>query len=441
LAESWEYNADRSQITWHLREGVKFHDGTEFDAEALKWNYERLMDPESTLTSSGGGTFGAYWTDIEVLDKYTLRVTTGPDDEGEPTVFRDPTSYGFYVVSPAAVEEWGDQFGEHPVGTGPYKFVKWERGVEVVAERNPDYFRAPLPYPDEVVFRFQGEDNVRALALATGDIDVAPYLAPKEASAVEADPDLELQKNVYGEWSLNFNCAIPPFDKLENREAVVYALDYEAINHVVFYDMAQLTNGIPIPSVTMFYDASIPILEQDLDRAKAKLAEAGNPDGFKFLAATGPGALQRQMMEMIQSLLLPVGIEMEIQQVERGRYMEILRTERNTANAALVGIRLHNVWENYEGIYNPEGAVGFTNWPNEEAPGIVEESRDLIGTGQDDRRMELAKRWFELFSTEWPGVAFTYFPMLTAYNKRVQGLALHCEGMLEWRGMWVDPTV
>jgi peptide/nickel transport system substrate-binding protein len=440
LAEGWNYSSDRSQVTYKLRQGVKFHDGTDFDAEALKWNYERLRNPKSTLTSSGGGTYGQFWTAIDVLDKYTLRITTGPDAKAQPTVFTPPVSYGLYVVSPAGVQKVGeDAFGRNPVGTGPYKFVKWEKGSETIVERNENYWRQGMNYPDRIVMKYIGEDNVRALGLLSGDIDVAPFLAPKEVAGVAADPRLDVLKNIYGEWSLNFNCQKEPFNKQANREAVVYALDEEAINKVSNYDMGYLTNGVPITSNSKWYDSSIPILKPDPARVKAKLTEAGNPDGFTFKGMCDPGAATRTMLEMIQSQLLPHGIKMEISTYERARYTEILRTDRSAADAALVGIRFQSEWENFRGIYYATGGNAFSGWQNAEADALTDDSIKLRGTGQDDKRMEMAKKWYRLFVRDWPGVAFTYYPQLVAYNKRIQGLKLHCEGLTGFTGMWVVP--
>jgi peptide/nickel transport system substrate-binding protein len=170
LAKAWEVQDGGKTYLFHLHPGVKFHDGTDCDAAAVKWNFERLLDPEEKVLTA---PFFTMVESVEPLDAHTLRITLQYPTE---TFLRALANYrkGFPIMSPAAYKKWGKQdLTRHPTGTGPFKLAKWEQNALILLERNPHYFKPGLPYLDRVEFRIMKDGVTRATTLRTGEGDVS----------------------------------------------------------------------------------------------------------------------------------------------------------------------------------------------------------------------------------------------------------------------------
>lgn len=274
LAESWEVKEDGKVYVFHLRKGVKFHDGTDFTAEAVKWNFDRLLNPEERVITAS--YFTPILDSVEVIDRHTLQVTLKyPTNTLLPAlaVYR----VGFMIVSPESYKKWGRQdLSAHPAGTGPFKLVRWEQNRLIELERNPDYFKKGLPYLDRLEFRIMKDGVTRATALRAGEVDFVNEVPMEHAARLSDDPKIHEYRGVdAAKIYIPLNVQRKPFDDLRVRQALTgYGIDRQAIAKIAFLGYAQPLVGI-IPPGTRGHEDILEMYPYNPGKAKALLKEAG----------------------------------------------------------------------------------------------------------------------------------------------------------------------
>lgn len=331
LAERWEVSPDGRQYTFYLRSDAKFHDGTPFNAEAVKFNLDRISNPE-TKSQKARGLLGPY-DRTEVVGEYTVTIYLK-----EPYApFLDSASQVYLgMASPTAVQKWGADYQLHQVGTGPFKFQEYVPNDHITLVKNPDYAWAPEVYGhsgpaylDEIEFRFFVDPAVRALALESGDADVMGEMPPQDVARLEGNPEYALVRVPIPGQPLQFfmNTAKSPTDDLNVRQAILYAVDRQAIVDTIFMGYSPAASG-PLSAATMGYDAAVAELyAYDPGKAAGLLDSAGwtDSDGDGWRDKDGqPLVLQAilqgwgyvpQVGEMLQSQLKAVGIDVRTQVV------------------------------------------------------------------------------------------------------------------------------
>jgi peptide/nickel transport system substrate-binding protein len=190
LAESWEISSDGLEYTLHLRKGVKFHDGTDFNAEAVKFNLERQFDTTHPYHNTGDFAYAGFtWGNVKTVtavDDFTVKITlSSPLAPFISHLAMHPS----FMVSPTAIKQYGRDISIHPVGTGPYKFASWTPGAEVVEEKNPDYWGTPA-HIDKLIFRPIIEDQARLTELQAGGINFMVNIPPDDLGRLKSDPNL-----------------------------------------------------------------------------------------------------------------------------------------------------------------------------------------------------------------------------------------------------------
>lgn len=361
LAESWEISDDQLTITFNLRDDVTFSDGTPLNADAVVYSADLFQNPDLFLGTSILSMSG--W---EALDETTVQFTF---DYPDATALYALTQPNTSIVSPTAYEEMGmDAFGIDPVGSGPYTLEKWEPGVEVVMSKNPSYWQEGVGLADRIVWRNFQDGAAAVLAAQSGELDLLHEQEPKDVPLFEAIEGFQVGADQSGWFALVLNTAIPPFDKLENRQALAAAIDYDAILNVAFEGYAIPADGL-IPPGSWAYESPGEPLQMDLDRARELLAEAGNPDGFDFKVSVTPQPFRSQILQIMQSSLAEVGINLEIEVNEFARHIEILRDDHNGANAGfVVQQNLHPDPATWLRLYAGCNAlVGMSGWCTEDS--------------------------------------------------------------------------
>ncbi len=330
LAESWEVSADNLQITFHLRQGVKFHDGTDFNADAVKFTFDRAMDP---ATASPTLAYIPTLTQVDVVDPNTVKFTFSKPDA---SFWVNLTSYPyFYINSPTAIKAAGDGYGRHPVGTGPFMFDSWIPGSQITMLRYPGYqqFRedainkGPALAEKVVLYVIPEAGTVRA-ALQTGEILMGNLSADILPDFI-ADPNFKISINKQAQslQFLEFNNNKAPFDDVNFRKAISYAIDRKSIvtnsrGGYAFESLGVLPPGLPT------YDASVGEqygLAYDPAKASELLAQAGwvaGSDGilvkdgqrasWTIKSYSGYTYVSRSL-EVIQQNLADIGIETRIE--------------------------------------------------------------------------------------------------------------------------------
>lgn len=304
LAESWQTDPDKKTITFTLKQGIKFHDDTDFNAEAAKWNieqYQKAKRPEVSGIQS-----------MDIVDANTLRLNLEKWDN----TLLESIVWFVQMVSPAEVEKNGKDWARrNPVGTGPFRFVSWERDVSMKFKKNEQYWQKGKPYLDAIEFSFIYDRNTAANVFKSGGADVLTQMTVDTYRELEQSGKYTLQRNEGALGGIGiglmFDSANPnsPFSKLKVRQALMHAVDTKAIINSVSRGLGQETNQW-YPPGTRFYNSDVKGYPYDPEKAKQLLAEEGYPNGFKTKISTDPG--RANIATAIQSYLAKVGIEVEV---------------------------------------------------------------------------------------------------------------------------------
>lgn len=354
LAESWEIAPDLKSARFRLRRNVRFHDGTPFNAQAVRFNVERMMDKSRTPTNR------PLWDPVagaEVLDEHTVVIRTrAPYSQLLNSLAHGSGSQ----VSPAAVEKHGEKgIAQNPVGAGPYRLESFTPGQEV-ALRAFDGYWGGKPPTERLVFKYILEASTRVAALRTGSVDVIDSVPVQLVAGLRKEPGLEiLTRSSLRPMGLAFNLSRPPYDDARVRRALNHAIPVQTIAERVFFGFATASDA-PLAFDTQGYQKQRPY-EYSVAKAKALLGEAGFKPGaggqleregrpFKMtlLASEGlfPGDVN--IAEIAQRAFQQLGIDVTISKIERGSYWDALRQER----AALT-------WDLAVFGFNPSNASGL----------------------------------------------------------------------------------
>ncbi|MXZ53540.1 MAG: ABC transporter substrate-binding protein [Acidimicrobiaceae bacterium] len=313
LAESWSSD-DVVNWTFNLREGVTFHDGTTWNAEAAVFNLDRFTNPESEyFTPDLAGLAGLFTQSIasyEAVDEYTLSITTN-----RPWSHLPEDLALLPMASPTAVQQLGnDGFAASPVGSGPFMFESLEPGARLVMAANPDYWRG-APQVARLIVRPIPDATARVAALRAGEVNWIEYASPDDVPGLR-DDGFQIITNAYSQvWRGVFDTTKPPWDSPLVREAANLAIDRASIAEFLLSNTAEPAFQMA-PRSDPGYDPDFAGYQQDLERARELLAEAGHPDGFSTTASVptaGSGnMLPVPIAERVKSDLAQIGIDLEI---------------------------------------------------------------------------------------------------------------------------------
>jgi len=274
LAESWDVKEDGRVYVFHLRKGVKFHDGTDLTAEAVKWNFDRLLDPEEKVITAS--YFRPILESVEVVDQHTVQINLKyPTNTLLPAlaIYR----VGFMIISPASYKKWGAQeLPHHPAGTGPFKLVRWEQNRIIELERNPNYFKKGLPHLDRLEFHIMKDGVTRATAIRANEVDFVNEVPMEHVERLARDDKIHVYRGLdAAKIYVPLNTQRPPFNNLKVRQAIAgYGIDRNAIAKIAFLGLAEPLLGV-IPPGTRGHQDILEMYPYDPKKAKALLKEAG----------------------------------------------------------------------------------------------------------------------------------------------------------------------
>jgi peptide/nickel transport system substrate-binding protein len=274
LATSWDVADEGTSWTFHLRRGVRFHDGTPMNADAVVFSLERQRDPNHPNHEPDfvywGNNYGNIQS-IERVDEYTVHISV---DRPYAPFLAYLAMVPVAIVSPTAVKKWGHEFSRHPVGTGPFRFVEWVRGERISLAANPDSWEG-RPKISHLVYRTVGGERDRLVAIESGSVDVAYQIAPKDIGYVGLHPDLQvLRTAAHNVAFIAMNTQRAPFDDVRVRRAVNYAINKTLIVKLLYQSLAVPAYG-PLPPNMWGYDPALPRYDYDPEHARALLREAG----------------------------------------------------------------------------------------------------------------------------------------------------------------------
>lgn len=429
-AEKWEISDDGTTYTFHLKKGVKFHNGREVKAEDFKYSFERLANPKTA--SPNGGSLqsvvgyqefldgAADFSGIKVVDEYTLQLTIQKPD----STFLTTLSLPYFSAMPKEViEEKGDQFGAEPIGAGPFKFKSWTRDSEIVLEANKDY-HAGAPYLNEVVYKILTDQAARDSSFLSGQIDMmvlgeaqyAQFLnnADYKDNLVEV-PELYIRNLRY-----NLN-AEGPWQDVRVRQAISHAIDSATIINSVLGGKAYPATG-PLPSSIKGYNENLKGYEYDPEKAKALLKEAGYENGFTLpILASSHSAFGVPAVEAMIGYLEEVGIKVEIEQADLVTVLD--RMANGDFDTAMMSNGGWTDAVNFLSIYfhskngGSNGNAGY--YSNPEVDKLLDQA---LASTDDNEIIELVQKAEEIIVSEAPMWFFNYNKAVLVTQPWVKGL-------------------
>ncbi len=429
LAESWSVSEDKLTWTFNLKQGVKFHNGKELTSADVKATFDRALNAEA------GGLRTTeiikMFTAVEAPDPYTVTITTdGPYGPMESLM----CNMSLGIMDADYIEQYGLDLGtsvEGENGTGPFKVVSWERDQEIVVERFDDYFGTPAKL-QTVVYTVIPEAASRVIALETGEVDVIDKPTNEDLERLEADTEnfTVLRRPTISQRLFRFGCNDPIISNTKVRQAIVYAIDRQAIIDALFTGSAYPSTA-PLAPVTFGY-SDLGEIEQDLELAKSLLAEAGYPDGFDTKIVTTERYQNGiELAEIISQQLAEIGINAEIEVWEwsalSASWNGITADEFDQPIFIMgAGPSMRDADGGLRGLYTTsETGLNDRNYgfySNAEVDALIEQG--MQETDQQ-KRVEIYKEAMEILYREDP-VAFWLFDMygLAITSSKVEGVTL-----------------
>jgi peptide/nickel transport system substrate-binding protein len=402
LASSWEISADGLVYVFHLVADARFHDGTRFDSSVAKFSLDRIAGPGSVHPQRA--RYAAIRS-VEAVDPLTLRVSLSRRSGG----LLQSLAFGSAVMfSPRSVAD----NGAHPIGSGPFRFLRWRRGDSLTLERNPDYRGKPA-FLDQVTFKFISDPTAAYAALMAGDVDAfANYPAPESFAQFAADPRFKvLTGSTEMETVLSLNERVAPLNNVLVRRAISHGLDRRAI-----IDGAMFGYGIPIgshfpPGNPAYLDLTGEY-PHDIAKAKALLAEAGYPQGFSMTLKLPPPSYARRGGEIVAAQLAQIGILLRIENLEWAQWLEQVYT-RHDYEMSIVG---HAEPLDYD-IYARDNY--YFGYSNADFKALIAALDDTVDA---QRRLELLQRIQRKLADDAVNGFLFQYPRLDIWNAHIRGI-------------------
>ena len=427
LAETWECSTDGLVWTFHLRKNVKFHDGTPFNADAVKFNYDR-QGPDQRTPDMAYADFTLGMIDkIEAVDQYTIKITL--KYPYAPFLANLAMGIAAPICSPTALQKWGADFGLHPVGTGAFVFESWEKEQQITLTANKDWWGGK-PKIDKLVFKVTKENAVRANEMLAGEIDMMDGVDPNDVVRLKGDANVKiLQAPGMNVNYMGFRVFKPPFDNPKVRKAASMAIDRQAIVDMLYQGNALLANG-PLPPNLFGYVSTLQPWPYDLEGAKALLAESGYPNGFTMTLLSYPNPRGYnavggdRLAEAIQADLKDVGITVNISSKAWKEHL--------AACAGIDGEAFLIGWMGDNGdpdnfLYvlahsSQSTGMNYSHYANPEFDSLLEQAQEVGGATE---RLALYKQAQEIFVPDAPWVFFSHAMDMVAQRANVSGFVLN----------------
>lgn len=425
LAESYEASKDGLVYTIKLKKGIKFHDGTDFKADAVKVNLDRVTNPDNKLKRYG--LYNNNIAKVEAVDDYTARITLKTPFSPFINQLAHPSTV---MISPAALKQWGSKdIAFHPVGTGPFKFVEWKATDYLKVAKFDGYWKKGYPKVDSITWKPVVDNNSRAALMQTGEAHFTYPVPYEQADVLKARPELEVvaAPSIVLRY-LSMNTQQKPFDNPKVRQAVAYAINKDALAKVAFNGYASAAEGVAPEGVE--YAVKIGTWPYDIAKAKQLMNEAGFANGFETeLWSAYNHSTAQKVTQFLQQQLQQIGIRTKITLLEAGQRVEKVESWQDPATAP---VRLYYVgWSTSTGeadwalrplLYGESWPPRLFNTAYYKNPQV---DSDIKGAQLTTNSAEKAKLYRNAQETIWkdaPWAPLVTEKLLSAHSKKLTGV-------------------
>lgn len=430
LATGWTWNDDGTELTMELREGVTFHDGTPFDADAVAANINR----SKTLEESRRKSELASVESVEVVGDHEILFKLAQPDA---TLLAQLADRAGMMISPKAAEEAGADFGANPVCSGPFKFDERVSQDRIVLSKYDDYWNADEIHFDTVTYLPIPDSTVRLANLQSGDVQIVDRIAATDLQQVEEDPELDVAKAVsLGYQGVTFNVGNGP--ESENpwgedsrlRRAFSYAIDRDAMNQVVF-NGAFAPGNQPFPPNSPWYDQDVPVPARDVEKAKALLTEAGYPDGIDLDINVVNSTVPMQLMQVVQAMTAEAGIRLNLVSKE----FATLLADDSAGNFVATQIGWSGRVDpdgNIHQFLTSDGGINDSGYANPKVDEFLNEARQVTDTAKRKEAYDAAR---EILNEDAPLVYLYHQTWLWGLDGKLDGFVPYPDGMIRLEGV------
>jgi ABC-type transport system substrate-binding protein len=427
LAESWDFSVPMV-LTLKLKSGVKFHDGTDFNADAVKFNLERALTDAKTTVKADLSMIGT----VESVSPTEVKINLTRQDTSLVLILADRPGM---MVSPAAVAKSGDDYGRNPVGTGPFTFVEWVDNDHLTGAKNASYWQTGLPHLDKLTIRYIPDGQTGINSLLAGEADFSMKIDASNLDTLKQNSDIVTSSTPslgFDACYLNYSKA--PFNKVEVRQAINYAVDRAALNEAFMFGQAKPAVEVYPPGYWAFQDDLANAWPHDPDKAKDLLKQAGYADGLDIKGLTYDATSQTRKTEIIQAQLKAVGINMTFETMEVG-----------AATSSFFENLSYDIYSaGWSGRPDPSqtanslfAKAAFYNAGHVEAPGM---EAALAAAGSSADQAERGKAFHEvvkIFQEQALGLVLLHQPDIDAYYKKVGGFVPNLYGKIDLSFLWI----
>lgn len=441
LAESWEVSEDGTTYTFKLRQGVTFHDGTAFNADAVKFNFDRMLVEDHPYHDTGPFPLSFFFSAIKetvVVDEHTVQFKLDAPYAPLLSNLAYPTGL---MVSPAAIETHGKEVGRHPTGTGPYQFKEWVSNQHVIVTSNADYWDG-APTMETVVFRPITDANTRVAEMLSGGVDLMVEVPPDSLQQFVGNDNFSVYEQAGPHlWFLILNLKEGPFTDKRVRQAVNYAIDKESLVNNILQGTATVATGPTPAAFAWAYNDSLQPYPHDPEKAAMMIKEAGHEGAEMTLYVTEGGSGMLDPVPMgtaIQADLAKVGLNVKIETYEWNTFL-------GKVNPGLEGKAdmAEMAWMTNDPDTLPFLALRTEAWPdkggfnsgyysNSEVDTLLEQAR--ASTDQAERA-ELYKKMQEIVYEDAPWAFIANWKQNAVASSKVQNFKLQPSFLLLLHGV------
>ena len=431
LAESWETSDDNLTFTFHLRKGMKFHNGDEVTAEDVVFSLNRTRNPEECPYSSMFEPI----KEIVAADRYTVKIVLSAP---YAPILADLAMFNAAIIPKKYFQEVGgtEKFGRHPMGAGPFKFEYWKPGEEIMFSKFEDYWREGLPKVDELRYIIMPDATARAIAVRGGSIDVAVYVPFNQVESLKAAPNVKVAiDKIWRHDFVKINCGIKPFDDARVRQALNYALNKQGIIKSVLFGF-----GEPAPSYmppVVYFDRNLQPYPYNPEKAKELLKAAGYGGGFKTSILTTAGEpMMVSIATILQQNLKDIGIDASIEKVEEGtRWDRLIARKYELSPDYYTSDILDDDLLTDFGISYAGNQAYFSDYKNDRVEELASLGRITL---DEKKRAEIYHEIQRIVKEDAAQIFLTTTPTGTAMRDNVKGLIVPASNFYRWEYVSID---